>query len=65
MTEPLKELGSIGCSDPTTNGILSNWCAQNSSHQGCYNTEFIIVPVEPTNSPSFQTGYLKDVFRHV
>jgi hypothetical protein len=63
MTEPLKELlGSIGCSDHTTNDSpLPNWCAQNSSHQGCYNTEFIIVPVEPTDlTPSFQTANLSE-----
>lgn len=63
ITESIKELlGMISCSDKTTSdSSLPNWCAQNSSREGCFNTEFIIVPVEPTNiTQYFQNSDLSD-----
>ncbi len=63
MVESLKELlGMISCSDKTTSDSpLPDWCAQNSSQEGCFNTEFIIVPVEPTDmNNNFLTGDLSE-----
>lgn len=59
--EPLtEELGWVNCSSETSESEQPpEWCAQTDKEKGCYNSEFIIVPVEPTNvSTSFSKSTL-------